>query len=133
MQHRCEDPFQDTVTTCLRFIDALAGQSPTLRSAYQETVDYWQPDEPPVTTLFAALGVRIAEAFDDVGMDAHRQTFRLIEAAMTSGDDRLVTAVATGLLEGMIGAAGRQEGLWPRIAPMLGERSRRHAEAWLSF
>lgn len=120
-------------TICREFIDALVGQSPALRSAYQETVDYWQPDEPPVTTLFAALGVRIAETFDDVGMDRHRQTFRLIEAAMTSGDDQLVTAVATGLLEGMIGATEQQVGLWPRIAPMFGERSRQHAEAWLSF
>jgi hypothetical protein len=120
-------------TIFCEFIDALVEQSPTLRSAYQETVDYWQPDEPPVTTLFAALGTRIAKAFDNIGPEINRKTFRLIEAAMTSGDDRLVTAMATGLIEGMIGATERQEGLWPRIAPMLGERSRRHAEAWLSF
>ncbi len=117
--------------SCQRFVDSVIERNPGLQAVYREIVAYWEPDEPPITTLFGALGDRIAEDFDCIGMALIRQIFSLVEVAMASGDRKLRTAVATGLIEGLVARAARQEGLWLRISPMLGELSLKHAEAWL--
>lgn len=116
---------------CDDFVGLLAAISGGVQAAYQEVLAEWLPEEPPVTTLFAALGDRIAEDFDSAGVDTNRQVFSLIEKAMGSGDSGLVTAVATGLIEALVTRAARGEDLWKRMAPFLGPRSLRHAEAWL--
>lgn len=118
--------------SCREFIDALIQHSSEMRVACRETFDYWSPDEPPVTTLFAELGDRIAEDFETVTSDANSAIFQLIEVAMTSGDDQLVTAVATGLIEAIAARMSDEERMRQRILPMFGEQSRKHADAWLA-
>lgn len=117
---------------CEDFVDLLAATSGGIKAACQEVLDEWRPEEPPVTTLFAALGDRIAEDFESAGVDTNRQIFSLIEKAMESGDPGLVTAVATGLIEALVTRAMRSESLWKQLAPFLGPRSLHHAEAWLA-
>jgi len=118
--------------SCQKFVDQIVALSEGMQISNRETVDYFAPNEPPVTTLFGALGERIAEDFDSASMVVNQQVFRLIEDAMTSGDSHLVTAVATGLIEAIATETARNEGLWQRISPMLGERSLHHAKAWLA-
>ena len=117
---------------CEDFVGLLAAASSGVQVAYQEVLDGWRPDEPPVTTLFAALGYRIAEDFSNAGIDTNRRLFSLIEQAMESGDQRLVTAVATGLIEALVTRAVRSEYLWDEMTLLLGPRSRHHVEAWLA-
>ena len=117
---------------CEDFVSLLAAASGGVQAAYQEVLDEWQPEAPPVTTLFAALGDRIAEDFGSAGVDANRRLFSLIEQAMESPDQGLVTAVATGLIEALVTRAVQSAGLWNEMAPLLGPRSRHHAEAWLA-
>ncbi len=117
---------------CEDFVGLLATASGGVQTAYQKVIAEWQPEEPPVTTLFAALGERIAEDFSSAGVDTNRRMFSLIEQAMGSSDQRLVTAVATGLIEALVTRAVRSEGLWDKIGPLLGPRSRHHAAAWLA-
>lgn len=114
------------------FLGLLVAASGSVQAAYREILDEWQPEEPPVTTLFAALGNRIAEDFDHAGIDANRRLFSLIEQAMVSSDQGLVTAVATGLIEALVTRAVQLESVWKQMAPLLGPRSLRHAESWLS-
>lgn len=116
---------------CQEFITTLVNQSEELKAAYIETIKYWEPDEPPITTLFAALGRRIVEEFDKIDSVTNQRTFQLVESAMASGDCNLETAVATGLIEAVVGKAYLKEGMWQQISPMLGELSRSHAEAWI--
>lgn len=116
---------------CEDFIGLLVVASGGVKGVYQEVLGEWQPEEPPVTTLFAAIGDRIAEDFVSVSDDANRRMFSLIEQAMKSGDQRLVTAVATGLIEALVTRAVQTEGLWEQISPLLGGRSLHHAKAWL--
>lgn len=117
---------------CTDFINLLVITSSRLQASYQEVLDDWQPEEPPVTTLFAALGDRIAEDFSSVDIDVNRRIFSLIEKAMESDNQELVSAVATGLIEALATQIARQENLWERVSPFLGPRSRLHAEAWLA-
>ncbi|KAA5918991.1 hypothetical protein F1536_29020 [Achromobacter xylosoxidans] len=102
------------------------------QTAYRDVIDEWQPEEPPVTELFAALGYQIAEDFRCADTDANLRTFSLIEKAMESGDQELITAVATGIIEALVTRAAQVEGLWAQVAPVLGRRSLHHAESWLS-
>jgi hypothetical protein len=117
---------------CEDFVGLLIAASVGVKTAYQEVLDEWQPEKPPVTILFGALGYRIAEDFGTAGVDANSRIFSLVEEAMESGDQVLVTAVATGLIEALVTRAVRSEGLWDQMAPLLGSRSRHHADAWLA-
>ena len=119
------------MTRCEELAGLLAAASVGVRAACQKVLDEWRPEEPPVTTLFAAIGDRIAEDFESAGIVSNRQVFSLIESAMESGDQLLVTAVATGLIEALVTRAVQSKGLWEQMAPLLGPRSLHHAEAWL--
>lgn len=121
------------MTSIEDFLSLLLAASDGVRAEYQKVIDYWRPEEPPVTVLFGALGERIAAEFDIAGDDTNRRMFSLIEQAMESHDERLLTAVATGLIEYLVDDAVRRGSLWKRMAPFLGVRSRGHAKAWLSF
>lgn len=114
------------------FVGLLVAASGGVQAAYQEALDEWRPEKPPVTTLFAALGDRIAEDFGRTGVDTNRRIFSLIEQAMESRDQELVAAAATGLIEALVTRAVRSERLWKEMAPLLGLRSLHHAEAWLA-
>lgn len=116
---------------CCEFIASLVKQSDGLQLAYCETLAFWAPETPPMTTLFAALGDRIAEDFNSVSTEVNRQTFRLIEDGMSSKDQKLVTAVATGLIEAIVSKTAPQKDVWNRLSLMFGDLSRMHAEAWL--
>lgn len=118
--------------SCRKFVDQIIALSDGMQASSDETLDYFAPNDPPVTTLFAALGDRIAEDFDSTSVDVNQQIFRLIEEAMCSSDYHLVTAVATGLIEAIVTQTARNEGLWLRISSMFGERSLHHAKAWLA-
>lgn len=114
------------------FLTLLMACSGRVRSTYQEVVEDWYPEEPPITTLFAALGKQIVEDFDISETDLNRRIFSLIEQAMESSDQRLVTAVATGLIEAMVNRAARRDGLLERLKASLGPQSLNHANAWLA-
>ena len=118
---------------CRKYVEVLPTQSSGLQATHDETVEHWRPDEPPVTTGFAALDDRIIENFESVGVNNNRQLFQLIETAMCSGDNDLETVDATGLIETIIARSWRQEGLWKCISPMLGDQSRKYASAWLAW
>lgn len=117
---------------CRNFVELLAAASGGARAAYHEVLDEWRPDEPPTTILFSALGNQIAEEFNCADTETNNRVFSLIEQAMQSNDQRLTTAVATGLIEALVNRAVQSAGLWNEMAPLLGPKSLHHAEAWLS-
>ena len=117
---------------CEDFVSFLIAASGAIQAAYQEVLDEWRPEQPPITTLFAALGNRIAADFGSAGVDTNRRVFTLIEQAMESSDQALVTAVATGLIEALVTRAAQSESLWKEMTPLLGPRSLHHAEAWFA-
>ncbi|WP_428377504.1 hypothetical protein [Lichenicoccus sp.] len=90
---------------------------------------YWDPDEPPDTTLLADLGRQIVDDFPSVGDAINDQLLLEIEGAMASGDEDLIIAVATGMIEAMVGRANRL-GTWNDIRPRLGKLSGDHADWW---
>jgi hypothetical protein len=114
------------------FVSRLSTLSAGMQQVYSDCVTDWLPDEPPRTVLFGALGRQFAEEFSTLSDLRRNEACSLVEAAMLSKDERLVTAVATGFIEAMVGRAYGIQGQWNLMWPMLGEASRRHATAWLS-
>jgi hypothetical protein len=117
---------------CQNFIRSLDAAFPSTKKIESDMASEWAPEEPPVTTLFAAVGYEIAESFDSNDEAVNRSLFALIEKSMDSADPMLGVAVATGLIEGMATRAAQVDGLWARITPQLGPKSLSHANAWLS-
>lgn len=116
---------------CQDFMRAIEKILPIAKQIEHDMVNEWSPEEPPVTTLFAAVGYEIAESFDSNDEAVNRSLFALIEQSMDSADPMLGVAVATGLIEGMATRAAQIDGLWARITPQLGPKSLSHANAWL--
>jgi hypothetical protein len=117
-------------SSCSEFVEKFIKVSPGLHATYMETLDYWSPEEPPTTILFGDLGIRIADDFEKVDAAVNSQIFSLIETAIISGDDALITAIATGTIEAVFGRVATEH--WPNVLNLLGERSRKYAEAWLA-
>jgi hypothetical protein len=119
-------------TACSEFALAIAKISPELQSAYDATFDYWAPDQPPVTILFAALGDEMAVALGCCSLAAQQELLSRIEDAIVSDDEELATAVATGLVESIVSKLAQDEVALHRVLSMFGAKTRSHANAWLS-
>lgn len=115
------------------FVDEISAIYPRLAQTHRETIKYWSPEDPPVTIVFGEIGDRIVEDFDAIEPGTKRTLFRRIEEGMASEDEELGTAVATGLIEAMIGKASHLGKNWEMFRPHLGPLTRSHADAWLSF
>jgi hypothetical protein len=120
----------DVTENLLRQLIAVA---PELAAAYDEILKQWQPDSPPPIVAFGKIGLRIADDFDIMSSKTIDSIFDLIETGMKSGDDELLAAVATGLIEAMVGQAERSEAKLDRMRSRLGTLSKSHADAWIGF
>jgi hypothetical protein len=114
-----------------RFIREITDISLGLKSTYDNTVAYWNPDEPPTTAALSDLGHKIVDDLNLQELSANEAVFLAIEDAMNSDDEDLSTAVATGMIEGIISRASRT-GVWEKIRPILGPASAHYADAWIS-
>lgn len=114
---------------CEEFLARICKLAVSLEQARLETLHYWEPDSPPVTTLFASIGARIAEDYETWSPTQKEEVFATIEEGMAAADETLVAAVATGLIEALVGGAFGQN-RWNVIKDQLGPFSRSHAIAW---
>jgi hypothetical protein len=113
------------------FVQKVTALSPGLGAAHQETLNYWAPDSPPLTVALGELGRRVVDDFNSVDFATNDAVFNAIEDAFANGDWELSTAVATGMIEAIVGQAIRI-GIWDEVLPMFGKLSASHAIAWAS-
>lgn len=114
------------------FIETLAAESAMLMFALKEADKYWSTEESPPTTVLADFAARLVEASkSQIGPETER-ALHVVETAMGSEDYDVVTAAATGFIEGLT-ASARKHGVLAAFLAALGPRSRRHADAWLAF
>lgn len=116
------------------FVEVMAEQSPLLKPALQEADEYWAPASPPATTVLADCAMRLLDESTDPEAAETQRALLLIEAAMGSMDVDVdvVTAAATGFIEGLVASASQRDVL-VRFLAALGPKSRGHADAWLAF
>ena len=109
-----------------KFVEA----APALREAVSDLFLYWEPDSPPVTSLYGVIGKDVAAKFDGFSHFEKEKIFALIEEALRGDDEMLGNAVATGLLEALVIRVGEDLGLWSRIDIYLGAEAREYVDAW---
>jgi len=103
-----------------------------LKLARDDAISDWGEDI-KITVLFASIGRKIAEEFDEYLPDELVYIFNIIESAMSASDIGLKTLVATGLLEALYSKAASDAILWKRIENQLGEASRKYLIEWGSW
>lgn len=111
-------------------IEAMLSASAVLRGECRSLVDEAEPHCPLPTVLMGEMGQVVAEGWDAIPADEWTRLSALIEGALASDDDDLGTAVATGLIEGLIHRAEAIGGLWPRVEAALGPEARDYADAY---
>jgi hypothetical protein len=120
-------------TNQLELAQCLMRLSPGAHDAGKSVLNSWNPEQPPPTVLFSAIGKGIVRCFDLMPEDVKRAVFKEIETGMKAEDEDLMQAVATGVIEGMIAEADKAAGLWEKIEPYLEEVSHSHATGWRKF
>jgi hypothetical protein len=115
------------------YLRKLASGVPALEDQLARSLHGWGADQPPVTVVFADLGNAIAENIGILPDAALRTIFATVEVGMTTSDDVLRTAVATGLVEALVSTADAKRDLWKDLDKLLGPASRKHAIAWRNF
>ena len=115
---------------CVQFIDEIANKFDVLQKSIDEMNEYWEPDQPPVTIMFAAIGKELVRQFDNLQNEKKLAVFQFIEDGINSYDIKLKTAVATGLIEALVSESTENEDLWLRIEQQLGGTSKHYALSW---
>lgn len=112
------------------FLAELFSIDPSLRVVSKTVYDDWAPGNPPLTILFATLGIKFAEGYEGRDFEINQKILRLVEEGVISEDDELGTAVATGMVEAMVNNFLLDGTRWEKHKKELGEQTLRHAEAW---
>ncbi|NDP59176.1 MAG: hypothetical protein GZ090_07455 [Oxalobacteraceae bacterium] len=115
---------------CVKFIDEITEKFDVFQEATNEINEYWEPDQPPVTIMFAAIGKELVQQFDSIQNEKKLAIFQCIEDGMNSVDIDLKTAVATGIIEALVSESTENEDLWIRIEQQLGLSSKHYALSW---
>ena len=117
----------------MRFAENMLSGSAFLLKDCRDTDDFTDPKYPLPTALLGSFGREIANNYDTITSCEWVSLSAMIEEGLASDDGDVGTAVATGLIEGMIHRAEAIENLWPRIEAGLGPRARSYADAYRGF
>jgi len=120
-------------TDVKNYLDELAKELKFIQPTINSCVEYWSPEEPPVTVLFGEIGDSIVQNIESLPEGALKACFNLIESGMTSRGEDIGTAVATGLIESMVTKSDGDPQLWNRLEELFGAVSKIHANAWRKF
>lgn len=114
-------------------LQTLIGLDPAVGKSVERLVASWFPEAPPVTIIFSQAGDTIADHLAQMSVDTQREIFDVIERGMTSQEEELRNAVATGLIEALVGKSDRQPGLFAQFEQLFGPASAKHAMEWQRF
>lgn len=91
------------------------------------------PDSPAPILLFSLVGKSIVKNLSFLNENEKLSLFQHIELGMTSDNEELAIAVATGLVESLVTASDANESVWKEIEYYLQVESKKHALAWKNF
>ncbi|EAZ4878610.1 hypothetical protein CBX33_21885 [Salmonella enterica] len=115
------------------YVDKLSAFSDFISKTISSVNEYWVPDEPPLIMLFSQIGKSLVTIFPELDYVKKELLFKYIEDGMTSNNEELATAVATGLVEAIVTSTDSNQHLWEEIEGLLGINSKEHALAWRNF
>ena len=116
----------------MTFAEDMLSRSAFLRDHCHDLEEFMDSENPLPISLLGQFGGVIANNFEALAPNEWAALAAMIEQGLTSDDDDVSTAVATGLIEGMIHRAEAIDNLWPRIEAGLGSKARSYADAYRS-
>jgi hypothetical protein len=113
----------------LKKIEEFSGITPSMRLAFNEAVDEWLTEVPPLTTLFSSIANSFIDEFSLLERDKAMQVFEAIEGMLRGDDEELNIGASTGFLE----TISAKPNFSKAAKDMLGERSRASLKEWEGF
>ena len=99
----------------------------------QKCFEFWTPETPPALLIFSAIGRSIGSNINELDERDKIRLFNSIENGIASNDHTVSTAIATGLIEALLGSIGEDCVKWEKIFIFLGSETKKHALAWGNF
>lgn len=115
------------------YLNFFIQKSEYIKNEINKSVEYWLPEPPPTILLFSLVGRALVNQLSSLSQSDKSTLFQHIEVGMRSDNDRLATAVATGLIESLVTATDEDEPVWKEIEGYLHVESKKHALAWKNF
>jgi hypothetical protein len=115
------------------YLNVFIQKSEYIKNEINKSVEYWLPEPPPTILLFSLVGRALVNQLGSLSQSDKSTLFQHIEVGMRSDNDRLATAVATGLIESLVTATDEDEPVWKEIEGYLHVESKKHALAWKNF
>ena len=116
----------------MTFAKDMLSRSTFLRDHCHDLEEFMDSENPLPILLLGQFGGVIANNFEVLAPGEWAALAAMIEQGLTSNDADISTAVATGLIEGMVHRAEAIDNLWPRIEAGLGSKARGYADAYRS-
>jgi hypothetical protein len=116
----------------MSYLLRLAALSSELGVILSQEQLYWSPENPPVTTIAAALAKGVQHNVHSFRLETLAAIFAVCEEAIQNGGAE-GDAFATGFLETLQNAAGRDEFDFNQITTHLGSASKAHCIAMDKF
>jgi hypothetical protein len=115
------------------YITQLASLALPMSEALQELEAHWKPDLPPGTAAMGDMARSLAKEIDRIPLDRLLAVFEFVEKLVGSDEEEISTVAATGFLEALLAEASGERLDFRRVAPLLGEESRKYCRAWDRF
>ncbi|KHS81747.1 hypothetical protein V6M93_14825 [Pectobacterium brasiliense] len=115
------------------YLSVFTQKSEHIKNEVNKSVKYWLPDNSPTILLFSLVGKALVNQLDFLRESDKLEFFQHIETGMLSDNADLSTAVATGIVEGLVTASDEGESMWKRIESYLHTESKKHALSWKFF
>lgn len=107
--------------------------SKDIEKEIDECLLYWDPDTPPITIIFASIGRKAFEHFDQITSANKNLFFNLIEIGITSSNIQISNAIATGLLEAIVNRSVTTQEKWVEFNSGLQVNSKKYVNSYLSL
>jgi hypothetical protein len=115
------------------YFDRIADLAPQLRESFDRLTVEWSPEAVPVTVAGARLANALIEHFEQLPTNTVKSVFELCEQALDDGSAEEQAALATGFLEALQHADGRETFDFRALVSFLGPKSREHCLAMDAF
>jgi hypothetical protein len=110
-------------------IEKFSTLTPEMQISFQRSLAYWDPEFPPLTTLFSTMANSFIDEFNSIDERESQIVFDAIEEMLEGEDQDLDIGASTGFLE----TIATKHNFSKKAKEMLGEKSRLFLQEWNQF
>lgn len=111
-------------------IEDIIGDNDILNETKENTIEYWRPDLPPITVIFADIGLALGKNMDRISIQDVKDIIKRAEKWRKIGDDSIETAVSTGFIETFASECHKLN-KWDDLKNMISPQFRLDGDLWV--